>query len=186
MVTRTIGQMLKKILKTFRVEYGSFWRNVSDYRSLFGSFGGIAFSPYFHFACISAALVVFFSDKPDAWMQATQGMLPELLGFSLGGYAILISFGDEQFRKFLATFYPNGNKHSIFMILNGVFLHFIIAQVLAILISVFISAYDIKNIYVNFIGCMAFFYAASFCIAVAFEVKSVSSWYQNYVKTMNK
>ena len=162
-------------------EYDSLKNNFSDYKALFGTIDETLYSPYFHFACVLSIITVWVPEKTTEWQSIAQDILPDMLGFSLGGYAVLISFGDTKFRQYLAKKKPNGGNNSLFMLLNGVFVHFIIAQLLAIIIAVLLSTLNIDNIIINIIGCTVFYYAISFCVAVAFEIKTVGKWYQSFI-----
>lgn len=73
----------------------------------------------------------------SAWWDHSLNILPNLLGFTLGGFAIFIGFGDEKFRQLLAD--PEfevtlpGNAY---VQLCASFVHFIIVQLLALLAAV--------------------------------------------------
>ncbi|MDR6095985.1 hypothetical protein [Stenotrophomonas sp. SORGH_AS_0321] len=70
--------------------------------------------------------------KPG-WWELPQSILPNLLGFSLAGYAIFLSFGSEAFRLFLSG--VEVGKASAFVSLTTTFMHFVVLQVLALLLS---------------------------------------------------
>lgn len=73
----------------------------------------------------------------SAWWDQSFSVLPNLLGFTLGGFAIFIGFGDEKFRQLLAD--PEFD-HSVttnsYVQLCSAFVHFIFVQLLALLAAV--------------------------------------------------
>lgn len=73
----------------------------------------------------------------SAWWDQSLSVLPNLLGFTLGGFAIFIGFGDEKFRKLLAEPVPEATLASNdYVQLCATFVHFIVVQVLALLTAV--------------------------------------------------
>lgn len=172
---------MNKTFYKIKEEYEYIQREFSDYIEYFGSLKDIIYTPYFHLAIFFSTVSVFLSENPSEWLRYAIEVVPSLLGFSLGGYAILISFGDQDFRKYLATKKVNGNNNSIFLILNGTFLHFIIMQVSALTISTLFLVLDIKKPILNFMGCTFFYYTLIFCVAVAFEIKTLSKWYKKFI-----
>ncbi|MGO3442462.1 MAG: hypothetical protein ACTINA_02955, partial [Pseudoalteromonas distincta] len=90
------------------------------------------------------------------WWDDVLSIMPNLLGFSLGGFALWMSIGSEKFRDFLAeqdkpcgecnecrkAFGECSNDEpSAFTMINAIFLHFMILQVLAILLAMISKAY---------------------------------------------
>lgn len=171
-----------RLKKRFREEFLSFKNNVTEYSELFGDIYNVVLSPYFLIAVILGFSTVLFLRENHRWTEIALMVLPGLLGFSIGGYAILISFGDEGFRKFLASTFVS-SETSLFQVVNGVFLHFIIIQVATATLASLVHAISPDNFFVNFIGCTLFYYALLFCAAAAFEIKTVGKWYQIYVST---
>lgn len=73
----------------------------------------------------------------SAWWDQSLSVLPNLLGFTLGGFAIFIGFGDEKFRQLLAEPEINGSlPANAYVQLCASFVHFIVVQVLALLAAV--------------------------------------------------
>lgn len=170
-------RLLKKIIEENRY----LAREFHDYSSYFGSLFEIIFSPYLHFALLASIVGVCWADDYTQWRAFASSIVPSLLGFSLGGYAILIAFGDNKFREYLATKRVDIRGNSLFVIVNGVFLHFIIVQVVSVACVVVLSLLRVESFFANYVGCVLFFYALSFCVAAAFEIKTISKWYQSFV-----
>jgi hypothetical protein len=99
----------------------------SNLRQYFGAYGGwknVLVSPYLHVAAMLAILTPGIWARPG-WWDIPLGVLPNVIGFTLGGYAILIAFGDERFKTLLTT--PS-NQHpaSAFLAINATFVHFLL------------------------------------------------------------
>jgi hypothetical protein len=105
---------------------------VTYYRA-YGGFLEFLKSPYLY-----VSLILTFALYPHwasaEWWEDVLSIMPNLLGFSLGGYAMFLAIGDEKFRGFLAGKEEDEDDgiESPFLALNGAFVHFIIFQVLAL------------------------------------------------------
>lgn len=73
----------------------------------------------------------------SAWWDQSISVLPNLLGFTLGGFAIFIGFGDEKFRQLLSE-QEAGSRlfENDYVQLCATFVHFIVVQVLALLAAI--------------------------------------------------
>jgi hypothetical protein len=69
------------------------------------------------------------------WFSMPISILPNLLGFSLGGLAIWLAFGDEKFRSLLLQ-KDEGEDHSSYVIASSSFVHFVIIQFLALIFAI--------------------------------------------------
>ncbi len=73
----------------------------------------------------------------SAWWDQSISILPNLLGFTLGGFAIFIGFGDEKFRMLLAEPQPGDEVvQNDYVQLCATFVHFIVVQVIALLAAI--------------------------------------------------
>lgn len=161
-------------------EYRFFLNDISDYILYFGPLKDIIYTPYFHFAISVSIFVSTLSSCNNEWSNIALGVLPSILGFSVGGYAIIITFGDDEFRKFLANTNTQDGK-SILLVINGAFIHFIASQTLAIFLAYMVKSTNIQNIYLNFLLSIPFAYSLFFCVAIAFEIKTISKWYKKFL-----
>jgi hypothetical protein len=67
------------------------------------------------------------------WWDTVISVLPNLIGFSIGGFAIWMSFGDESFKARLSGQRKNSKSAvSPFMAVNSLFVHFILLQIIAL------------------------------------------------------
>ena len=90
----------------------------------YGGWREICVSPYLHVAVVLAILTPGIWTR-QGWWDIPLGVLPNVIGFTLGGYAILIAFGDERFKALLTT--PS-DQHlvSAFLAINATFVHFLL------------------------------------------------------------
>lgn len=108
------------------------------YWTAYGGSGALLRSPYMHAAVLLLALTTPFWTVPLWWDQCL-AVLPNLLGFTLGGFAIFIGFGDEKFRALLAE--DDGKQVNAYVALCATFVHFIVVQALALLAAVLAKAW---------------------------------------------
>jgi hypothetical protein len=78
--------------------------------------------------------LIMFENWFGRWWDTPVAVLPSLIGFTLGGYAILLAFGDEEFKSVFAGA-TTKNKDSPYVIVSATFMHFIVVQVIALLIA---------------------------------------------------
>ena len=113
--------------------YRSIGKIIVRYWRIYGGHAAIFRSPYFH---LSFVLLILTShtwlDSP--WWDVSISVLPNLLGFTLGGFAIFLGFGDDKFKGAIAGNDPlEGNSDSPYMSVSSTFLHFVVIQVVALL-----------------------------------------------------
>ncbi len=66
------------------------------------------------------------------WWDTVLAVIPNLLGFTIGAFALTLAFGDESFRKLMADDDRNG-KPSVMQEMAATFYHFICVQVAALI-----------------------------------------------------
>lgn len=103
------------------------------------------------------------------WSDITISVLPNLLGFSIGAMAVVLGFPSSPLFK---VFIEGGRQDSYYIGLAAKFVHFIISQVFAILISIIGKAYPIN--FLGFIGLAVTIYAVLTAIMVALSLFGVA------------
>lgn len=167
-------------------QYKGVWNSLKLYWSAYGGLRALFSSPYLHIALLlTCAFWPLWTDGCDSWHEATLSVLPNLLGFTLGGYAILLAFGDDRFRQIIAGEEGEG-KASPFMVVNASFIHFIILQALALIVGVGGKAQVIWGAPAAFIGTFLFLYALLSAVAAGIAVLNLSSWFDDYVDWKKK
>ena len=179
-------------------QYRSLARIIRAYWGTYGGLRAVAKSPYAH-ASLLLTLLTWPSWSVPGWWDQPMTVLPNMLGFTLGGYAMLMAFGDERFKRFLTG--PKRGE-SPYSGISSTFLHFLILQGLALLCAVvaksrpfsgtawldkLFSVYPLisaaRIYFTQVLWAMAFFlfiYAILSAIAASFAVFRVSIWYEDY------
>jgi len=173
---------------------------LARYWRAYGGLTAIMKSIYFWSAIFLTALLY------PAWMEAdwwddVLAIMPSLLGFSLGGFAMWVAIGDEKFKRLIAgeDKPEEGEKAeaSPFMQANATFAHFILLQLLSILLALIAKSYNFvppsdhwlllvfgENLRVFTLVSYAsayfvFLYALMTAFAAVLALFRVSSWYDD-------
>jgi len=178
-----------EIFKKLQDQYKGVFENLRLYWKLYGGSKSLIASPYLHLA-----LLISFACKPVwnvdheawAWFDICNSVLPNILGFTLGGYAILLAFGSSKFMEVIAGDDPDEDGDSPFMTINATFLHFIIIQAIALIFSIIALAWNYSTGPVAFIGFFLFSYALTISIAAAFAILRLAKWYDNFITNERK
>lgn len=98
---------------------GSYWTS-------YGGWGAFFRSPFILIASIAAAITTY--DFLDGnWSDLAIQIVPAVLGFTLGGYAILVSFAASDFRNAMMGRFKDGTQSPL-MEINSAFFHFFVFQ----------------------------------------------------------
>lgn len=163
---------------------GKYWRAYGGWRAIVGS-------PYSALALIVSAAGASFWRTPGWWDTAI-AVLPNLLGFSLGAYAMLVSFGDDKFKRTLGT--PESDGPSAFISMSASFAHFIVVQSLAVILAVLskvsapvppigtpgltqATAQGLPMTCMWGVGFFLFSYSLALTIATAMAVFRLTNWF---------
>lgn len=182
-----VAKQYSHVCKIFQ----AYWKGYGGWRAL-------VCSPYLHLAVV-LTLLMNGTWTVGGWWSDPLSVLPNLIGFTLGGYAILMAFGDEEFRKLLAGT-DSPEKNSPFIGVNVAFVHFILVQISALLVALVAKAHplstafpDLKNYIADckallalrgivgnsfwFFGYFLFIYAMLSAIAAVASIFRVARWY---------
>ncbi len=159
----------------------------------YGGIKALITSPYL-WASILITLLFYPHWSQPLWWDDVLSIMPNLLGFSLGGYAMWIAIGDDNFRKLISGEDSDGEP-SPYMEVNSAFVHFIILQILSMLLALFAKSYNFAlpptHWLVELLGngirpaiaawyCLSyliFIYALVSALAATMALLRVSSWY---------
>lgn len=169
------------------------------YWNTYGGWRALLSSPYLHVAFFLLFLTHHQWMSRDWWDQSL-AILPNLLGFSLGGFAIFLGLGDEQFRAILAE-KGEGESNSAYTLVSATFVHFILIQALGIVFALLAKslAYQpawLPNdymIYFSFItpifwgiGYLFLLYAITSMVAVVMAIFRCTKWYEKHQEINSK
>lgn len=160
-----------KVKKT----WGVYWK-------LYKETGSMVRSPYFHLA----VLLSFFlfpwlgcGYSKTTWADLALGIFPNLMGFTLGGYALLVGFSDKTFmRKICGP--EEGKIASPYMELNAMFVHFILMQGLALLFAYLAKATEIVGGPLALLGAGISIYALLLALSATLTVMRFAEAYDKY------
>lgn len=158
--------------KNIRTSTQLYWATYGGWRAFF-------YSPYLHFALLLTCFFYFYLTKEDPWFDITLSVLPNLLGFTLGGYAILLAFGDDKFRTIIAGETTEGSA-SPFMAINGTFVHFIVIQAFAILYALIGKTWALITGWFAFAGLLLFLYSICTAVAAAFSILRLAKSFDHF------
>jgi hypothetical protein len=179
-------QKTRQVYRDVRDILGRYW-------AIYGGLAALLRSPYFHLSIVLTA-VTAESWLYDRWWSTSISILPNLLGFTLGGFAIFLGFGDEKFKAIIAGNEPGEvRRFSPYLSVSAAFLHFVVVQVAALLWALVASAlyFDLPDARLAAIGSLFgilggavgyWLLLYSLCVAVAAGVAifRVASWYDSY------
>lgn len=166
---RVVKERLLKPLTSFQL----YWVAYGGWSALFCSL--------YLWLSIMFAIIACYANydvpKKWAWADAASSIVPSILGFSLGGYAMLVGFGDEKFLNALRC-KDEDEKFSPYMKVNASFLHFIFIQFLCIIFSSIAKMLHLEDmLFFYFIGTTIFFYALFTIISTSLSILNLADWF---------
>jgi hypothetical protein len=186
---------LQQAIRRWVPSYAAVFDLFSVYYSSYGGTKSIIRSPYLHLSILVTAITVSTWTKPG-WWDLPISILPNLIGFTLSGYAVLMTFGNERFKAQLVRPVP-GHPAAAFMAINATFFHFLVLQIIALLIAViaksrplsFFFGADVSSIDMRIFrtgstwacwcaGYCIFLYAVTLALAAASAVFRVGRWFE--------
>jgi len=177
----------KDLVRLFKIHIG-----------IYGGVKALIISPFLHISLL-LTFILYPLWIVEKWWDIVIAILPNLIGFSLGGFAILLAIGGSKFLSLISG-EENKEKHSPFMGMSSSLFHFIFIQILAL-----IAAILCKGLYVEvpsflkyligllniplktyiglsqnvfwFLGFLLFMYSIISAIAVAFTIFRLTRWF---------
>ena len=157
----------------------------------YGGAGALLRSPYLYVALLIAPLCWGTWSAPN-WWDTVISVLPNLLGFTLGGFAIFVSFGDARFIASLAAEEEDPAQPTVYRELCATFVHFILVQVAALILAIvtkgmwfhaslpdyIAKAIPIANMAWGAFCYGVFLYALTSVVAIALHVFRISTMYE--------
>lgn len=175
-------RLWEKTIKSYKGVGQSFKR----YYDAYGGWKGFVCSPYLHFALVLSIVVypLWRCGESQNWYDLTLSILPDMLGFTLGGYTILLAFGNDRFLKLLSEPDDSGSPSdmSAFMRFNGTFVHFILMQVIAIVLAIIGSSWGIKRGLFAWMGTTTLIYAVSISVAAVFAIMRLAKIFEVFAQ----
>lgn len=163
--------------------YARYWR-------AYGGWGALWKSAYLHVALFALVLMLPFWLR-EPWWEQPISVIPSLIGFTLGGLALFMGFGDDGFRKMLAQ-QDDPNSPSSFMVISASFVHFIVVQIIALFAALLAKAWtfyypwpeELRPLITvgrwvwGALGYGLFLYALTSALAATMSIFRIGSWYE--------
>lgn len=135
------------------------------YWRVYGGLPSLLRSTYFWLSVVITIITYPFwsviePNKEPQWVSVTIQVAPSLMGFALGGMAIMLSFSTG---RFLEAIRQKGREDSFFMKVIASFFHFSVVLGLSLLIAVVTRAFP--NAYLSGVGFFASVYGVMLAIA---------------------
>jgi hypothetical protein len=161
---------------------------IQEYWRTYHGWPALLTSPYLHAAVVLTGVLWTRWTQPG-WPDDVIAIVPSILGFSLGGYAMLLAFGDIKFIRVL-TETEDDRTVSYFAALNASFVHFIVVQILAIVLALLGKAYllevSVLAMSVSFFCYMVFLYSIMAALAATFAVFRMASLYGRVARALRE
>lgn len=172
---------------------------LSLYWRAYGGWKAVVGSPFCWLSIALMALTCRFWLYQEWWDQVLS-VMPNMLGFTLGGFAVFLGFGDEKFKNIISGQDPDHPAApSPYMEISATFLHFVLVQLIALLLAVGAKATDFTlpghwaelsrwlaqyRFIANALGYWFFLYGLCIVAATAIAIFRVAFWYDSYQTVM--
>lgn len=168
------------------------WRaslqQTQKYWQSYGGLKGLLHSPYCHIAIVLTLLTAGFW-RDNNWWQHNLSILPNLLGFTLGGLAVFLCIGDENLKIAMMISDDGDITKTPYMRVISSFVHFTMMQASAITIGILANAAnsttkpdflsdninDLLSLALGFVGYWLFLYSLLLTLALALTIYKISS-----------
>ena len=137
------------------------------------------------------------------WWDLPLTILPNIISFTLAGYAMFMAFGDEKFKRLLTD---SEEEHGPLLSISATFTHFIIIQTISISLCVIFKSRPLsyfesvlpvmKSMWIMqapqrewmvitlwSFGFLTFLYSLTSIMAATFSIFRLSSWYNSFHKS---
>lgn len=109
-------------------------KSVTTYWTAYGGHPALLRSPYFHVAVLVGLCCIPWIVTGGDWAGKALAVVPNLLGFSIGGFAILLALGSDKFQEVLAR--AGGAQKPVLVNVSTSFVHFIVVQAITLLFAI--------------------------------------------------
>lgn len=187
-------------MASLRGGYKSVRTIITRYWRVYGGLADLVRSPYFHVSLL-LSLLTSHTWLFTPWWDVVISVLPNLLGFTLAGFAIFLSFGDERFRtKIAGTLPENSDAPSPLIVVSSTFMHFVLVQISALLWALVAKALHFElpwptvaeimvkiGLVGSFVGYWLFLYGICLAAAAGVAIYRLAGWYDTFqTKQRNK
>jgi len=156
--------------KVTRGPYRTFLRNLRRYFTDYGGWRGLALSPFLHLGVL-VAVVSYPIWTTQKWIESVTSIIPSLLGFSLGTYALLFSLMSARMKQALRHLRNRAGTPYLDEI-NATFFHFILIQTICLSWAIVMRSSVMFDV--------ASYFSASQCVMHAIDVGNKAAGFVGY------
>jgi|GEM_PF-5781463 len=184
--------LASKLLQRLPEDYSVLFKQFLKIYEIYGGNHSLVRSPFLHIAITIALLISLFTDCKEKWFEIAMSCLPSIIGMSFTGYALILTFGNEQFREALRgdinkEEHPSQDKvSSPYIQLSSTFAYFLIIQVIALIFAIICKYLMIKNILITLVGITLILYSLLLVIASSINTFFLSCIYDSMPKKENE
>lgn len=162
--------LIKYLIFGVKNDQNAFYREVNGYWEAYGGFKSIIHSRWMWLSILlTVALYPLWLFQN--WQSIVLGIIPSLLGFSIGAMAIIFVLPSTALFKFIVW---EGNSY--YLELTARFVHFVLSQLVSVVIT--LLSYTYKFPVLDCLGFLSFIYALSICAATVFSLFGMAQIYQ--------
>ncbi|ANY79954.1 hypothetical protein BB934_18400 [Microvirga ossetica] len=115
--------------------YKGAWTVIKEYFTAYGGWRAVFCSPYFQLSTIITFICLQVWQDGSRWKELIVQIMPNLLGFSIGAFAILFSSFQGKIGPFMFE-REEGDKFTPAEELSATFMHFIMVQALTLIFGI--------------------------------------------------
>ncbi len=170
-------------MRDFFILYKGVYSLLRDYWSAYGGWRDLVRSPYLHISLLLGLHSIYFTDQEDpvSFYDLAIVILPNLLGFTLAGFAMLMAFGNQEFLEQLCGVRTGEKeKHSPLIKHGATYMHFLIVQGLVLIFSMLCKVAKTDHIIVCFIGYASLYYSVFLSIATVASVFRMVRYFDKF------
>ena len=138
---------------------------IKRYWKLYGGWRALLFSPYFSaaFVLVIPCVGLWQPGASAEWADMSINILPNLMGFSIAGMAIMLAFSHPESLRAITQ---KGRENSYFLKVAANLCHFLVAQIIALICALIRkSGFDWSPF--SYFGVLALLYATMASIGAA-------------------
>lgn len=171
---------------------------ISTYWRCYGGFSSI-FKSFYFWGALILTIILYPVWSAYGWWEIPLSLLPNMLGFSFGGFAIWMAMGDDEFRNAISG--ENDGTPSPYMEVNATFVHFLMLQSVSLILAIMAKCYapllhdslriidalkmtysmiDFLKIISSGLSYFIFTYALFSMIAMVLAIFRISTWYDAF------
>ena len=184
--------------------------NKGPLKTYWAAYGGLkaVFSSRFFLSSVLITALSYIEWMNNDYSELPISILPDILGFSIGAFAVWLGFGSEDFKEVITKLQTkHGNGYDVS---NASFLHLIIVQTLALVYALTFSSVvknpEIQDLSISiashsnqtlifmigldfilrFLGFLIFIYSLLLVAAVGMNIFRITIWHRKYLLSRSK